>query len=326
MPFQFYCPQGHLLEGHESQMGQQSQCPMCGSVFVMPVMPGATMPAGPVPGGPAQPGWPGYGQPAPPGYGQPGVYGQQMPPVYPMNYPGGAPVPNPYPGYPANFGAPGGAMPGYGPQPGYGAQQFEQPFTAAPAAPFQPPEAGVQQPTTQGFPGMQTETSAEPAATTAAPQQPVAAPTEPPAPPPEEKKEPRIVRIPCPQGHELQTPMDMVNQEVLCPICGTQFHLRYEDSIEFKEEQAELRRRKAESLNYAAMKWSIVAAVVIVLGILGMFIYMATRPSHDDYYKAPEAEPTDAEPAEKTGPSPENKSAASENNPSAESQSTSGDE
>lgn len=320
MPFQFYCPQGHLLEGHESQMGQQSQCPMCGSVFVMPVMPGASMPAAPVSGGPVQPGgWPGYGQPAP-GYGQPGMYGQQMPQGYPMNYPGG-PAPNQYPGYPANYGAPpGGTMPGYGQQPGYGPQQFEQPFAGSPAAPVgQPQEAGVPQPTTQGFPGIQTEAPAGPAATTTAPQQPAAAPTEPAAPPPEEKKEPRIVRIPCPQGHELQTPMDMVNQEVLCPICSTQFHLRYEDSIEFKEEQAELRRRKAESLNYAAMKWSIIAAVVIVVAILGMIVYMAVkRAGHDENYTAPASEPADAEPAENTGPSPDDKPAASDIEPSAE--------
>lgn len=38
MAFQFYCPNGHLLQGHESQMGQQSQCPMCGAMFVVPVM------------------------------------------------------------------------------------------------------------------------------------------------------------------------------------------------------------------------------------------------------------------------------------------------
>ena len=47
MPFQFYCPQGHLLEGHEAQMGQQGQCPMCGAMFMFPVLggqPGAAMP------------------------------------------------------------------------------------------------------------------------------------------------------------------------------------------------------------------------------------------------------------------------------------------
>jgi hypothetical protein len=130
---------------------------------------------------------------------------------------------------------------------------------------------------TAGMPVIRTEPEAQPA--------PAATPSEPaPAPPLEEKKEPRIVRIPCPQGHELQTPMDMLKQEVLCPICGTQFHLRYEDSIEFKEEQTELRRRKAEQLNQAALKWSIIAAIVIVLCIVAMIIYLALRaPSENDY-------------------------------------------
>lgn len=312
MPFQFYCPQGHLLEGHESQMGQQSQCPLCGSVFVMPVMPGA-MPSGPVPGGPVPPGgWPGYDQPAPPGYGQPAAYGQQMPPGYPMNYPPGS-VPNPFPGYPGGYAPPGGPMPGYGqPQGIYGQPQFEQPFSGGPTLPVGPsPEAGSPQGASPGFPVIQTEPPAEPAAPTATPEQPAPPATEAAAPPAEEAKEPRIVRIPCPNGHELQTPMDMVNQEVLCPICGTQFHLRYEDSLEFKEEQAELRRRKAENLNYAAMKWSIIAAVVIVLVILGMIIYMAVRQaSHDENYTAPETEPAAEEPLEQSESSPAGKAPA----------------
>jgi hypothetical protein len=47
MPFQFYCPQGHLLEGHESQMGTPGQCPMCGAMFVFPQMAGGGPPSGP---------------------------------------------------------------------------------------------------------------------------------------------------------------------------------------------------------------------------------------------------------------------------------------
>ena len=43
MPFQFMCPQGHLLEGHESQMGQQVPCPLCGTLLIIPTIgpPGA---------------------------------------------------------------------------------------------------------------------------------------------------------------------------------------------------------------------------------------------------------------------------------------------
>ena len=72
--FQFACPAGHLLEGEESQAGQQCDCPMCGVAFVIPapvaptVSPLATMPAVPTSAPPAAQ----YGavsypvQPAPP--------------------------------------------------------------------------------------------------------------------------------------------------------------------------------------------------------------------------------------------------------------------
>ncbi|HWB10744.1 MAG TPA: hypothetical protein VG826_16055 [Pirellulales bacterium] len=298
MPFQFYCPQGHLLEGHESQAGQQSQCPLCGTVFVMPTIPGAPLPAAGVPGQPT--GWPGYTQPAAgypqhpgyaPGFGQPGpVYGQPGVPGYPM-YPGAHP--GYAPGYPAAPGQPG-VPPGYGQLPMQAPEQFNPQAAAFAGHP------GAAAP--GGFPGNQEpglpviKTDEEPA--TPAP------PSEPSAPaaskPEEEKKEPRIVRIPCPQGHELQTPTDMLNQEVLCPICNTQFHLRYEDSLEFKEEQAELKRRKAEELNQAALKWSIIAAIVVVLSIVGMIIYLAVRSPGEYGYTPPE--PAEQAPAEATGP------------------------
>ncbi|HVA48789.1 MAG TPA: hypothetical protein VNH11_20655 [Pirellulales bacterium] len=288
MPFQFYCPQGHLLEGHESQMGQQSQCPMCGSVFVVPMMPGGTvpggmMPQGPMPGQMPPAGWPAYGPAAMPGYGQ------AMPPGYSPMYPP-ASYPGPAPGYP---GA-GPVMPAW-PAPGYGPPSPEQPFVAGPFAPAAGPAApAFPAEPAHDFPTIQTEPPAQSAAPEPAPspaEQPPAA---------EEPKEPRIVRIPCPQGHELQTPTDMLDQEVLCPICGTQFRLRYEDSLEFKEEQTERRRHRAEQLNQAALKWSITAAVVVVLGILGMILYhVVGGPSEPDFL--PPAEPATEVPAAPRG-------------------------
>ncbi|HVW36866.1 MAG TPA: hypothetical protein VHB99_06160 [Pirellulales bacterium] len=278
MAFQFYCPQGHLLEGHESQMGQQSQCPMCGAIFMIPVVQaGPAAPGGWPPGYQPPPGYappPGYGQPGygQPGYGQPG-YGQ---PAYPQ------------PGYaPPGYGQPPAGYPGYPPQgPGF----------PAPGQPGWTPGYG-QPPAEPGFPGLVTSGEAAGVPPQEAPPhvQTGAAGEAPPAeeskPAEPEKKEPRIVRIPCPQGHELQTPMDMVNQDVLCPICNTQFHLRYEDSLEFKEEQAELRRRKSEQLNQAALKWSIIAAVVVVLSIVGMILYLALRSPPEPTYPAPEETP-----------------------------------
>lgn len=41
MAFQFYCPQQHLLQADESQAGQQSTCPTCGTTFVIPAPAGA---------------------------------------------------------------------------------------------------------------------------------------------------------------------------------------------------------------------------------------------------------------------------------------------
>ena len=41
MPFQFYCPQGHLLQTDDSQVGQQCMCPYCQSVFLVPEPPRA---------------------------------------------------------------------------------------------------------------------------------------------------------------------------------------------------------------------------------------------------------------------------------------------
>jgi hypothetical protein len=162
------------------------------------------------------------------------------------------------------------------------------PTFTAPTAP--PPEEPA-----QGFPGIRTEPeSAAPgsAATSGPAQSPIQTA-------PQEKAEPRIVRIPCPQGHELQTPMDMVNQEVLCPICSTQFYLRFEDSVEYKQEQADLRRRKAEQLNQAALKWAIIAAVVVVVAILGMIVFVVVRaPGEKDYRPAEQpAESSTKEPA-----------------------------
>src|SRR5437016_13666809 len=39
MSFQFTCPQGHLLEGDPAHAGMQSQCPMCGAMFIIPQAP-----------------------------------------------------------------------------------------------------------------------------------------------------------------------------------------------------------------------------------------------------------------------------------------------
>ena len=64
MSFQFTCPQGHLLEGDPAHAGMQSQCPLCGSLFIIPQPPavdpyGAVAPQWTAGAGDVAPGVPG---------------------------------------------------------------------------------------------------------------------------------------------------------------------------------------------------------------------------------------------------------------------------
>lgn len=69
-----------------------------------------------------------------------------------------------------------------------------------------------------------------------------------------------LVHIPCPAGHELETPHEMLGHEALCPFCGVQFRLRLEDSVEYRAE----RQRREHEMGVKWMKVAIAAAVVVV--------------------------------------------------------------
>ncbi len=84
--------------------------------------------------------------------------------------------------------------------------------------------------------------------------------------------EPRLLHIPCPNGHELETPQDMLDQEVLCPHCGVQFCLRMLDSVEHKRKRREeLERREAKAGNLW-LNWAVVIGVVVVISIITMIV------------------------------------------------------
>jgi hypothetical protein len=178
MPFQFLCPQGHLLQGDEAHMGMPTQCPQCGILFIIPNIATTAYAAQP---SPAQ---------APVEY----QAAQQEDPTSPHDFlssiSAAAPGPSTDPSLDSSLGA--------------------------------------------------VELQANPA----------------------------IVHIPCPNGHELETPLEMLGQDVLCPHCGAQFHLRREDSREAQEELERREQRRAE----AWFRWSIAAAVIVGLGLLAMII------------------------------------------------------
>jgi hypothetical protein len=235
MPFQFLCPQGHLLQGDESQMGLQTQCPLCGVAFIIPHV--APQPA------------PQIQQPMPQqgGFSPPQEPQQQF-------------APQQYPPQPA---------------PQYAQQQ----------APYSPPQ---QQAPAYQAPAQQAARQAPPAAKKKKPpQQQPAAPTidlssdlgsdlgselgggglgalsE-----GGSDLDSAVLHIPCPNGHELETPVDMLGEECLCPHCGVQFKLLERDSIEYLHKQAIIDQQRA----HFWFNWSIAAAVVVVIMLLAMLI------------------------------------------------------
>ena len=86
-----------------------------------------------------------------------------------------------------------------------------------------------------------------------------------------------LLHIRCPSGHILETPRDMLEEDVMCPFCQAQFHLRYRDSIEYKhEKEAKIARREAQ-LGRAWLHWSIAIAVVVLIGVIVLIAASAGR-------------------------------------------------
>ena len=77
-----------------------------------------------------------------------------------------------------------------------------------------------------------------------------------------------LVHVICPNGHQLETPREMLGEEALCPFCQAQFRLRLEDSIEYREQKAKERARREARAGQLWMRWAIAAAVVVVFGLI----------------------------------------------------------
>ena len=167
MAFQFLCPNGHLLESDESQIGQESTCPTCESRFLVPQSDPATAPTS-------------------------------------------------------------------------DSADIGERTVARPPKPGQP------------FPSIDTSSSAT--ATELAPSGL-----------PDSRQ--HVIHIACPNGHELETPREMIGEEALCSHCGAQFRVRFEDSREFRRERERQRERKELQLGRTWMHWAIAVAVAVILGL-----------------------------------------------------------
>lgn len=94
-------------------------------------------------------------------------------------------------------------------------------------------------------------------------------------PPAFETNEPDLLHIPCPECKEvLETPVEMLDQDVMCPHCEAQFRLRRRDSVEFKRKKEQEQRIKEHKVGRAWFNWAIVV-VVLVVGFLLFLIFSA---------------------------------------------------
>ena len=82
----------------------------------------------------------------------------------------------------------------------------------------------------------------------------------------------QLFHIPCPSGHVLDTPPDMLGEEVLCPHCDARFRLRERDSAEYKRKQRLDEERKEAKASKMWLNWAIVFAVIVVLGLFFLII------------------------------------------------------
>lgn len=83
--------------------------------------------------------------------------------------------------------------------------------------------------------------------------------------------------IACPNGHELETPRDMLGQEAMCPFCGARFALRMEDSREFRQQKATEEAHRQQRIGKFWLQWSIAAAVVVALALVVLIVLAASR-------------------------------------------------
>jgi hypothetical protein len=155
---------------------------------------------------------------------------------------------------PAPLGTPSPPRPGF-PEP-------EPVPEAAAAAPSPFPEIDVfTSKRSRGLPGFPPEPE-EPAAS-----EPEAEPA-PPGPAVMSVTESELLHIPCPNGHVLETPAEMLDHEVLCPHCKAQFHLRRQDSEEYKRKKRDDQAREERRQGQTVMFLSAVVLVVVLLGLL----------------------------------------------------------
>ena len=83
---------------------------------------------------------------------------------------------------------------------------------------------------------------------------------------------PKLLHIPCPQGHVLEVPPEMVDQEVMCPHCKKRFRLQEKNSLEYKRKQQAALERADVMAGKKWFTWAIIFAILVVGGLIAMIV------------------------------------------------------
>lgn len=226
MNFQFYCPQGHLLEGDSSQAGSQITCPLCHILFIVPDFPDQN---------------------------------EQAPPPQnenPFSFTSSAKHSSSGP----DFSALGAIQPSGKSQNPFSSRQFQLPGlnaddNAIESAVDENPDAAPDENASTGIPdlfssdGSRTRTPFTPTPSASAL---------------------KILHIPCPSGHILDVPKEMLGEKAVCPFCRKQFTLKFEKSLEHRREVEKREERIVKKKGKAWFYWSVIALVVTVIGVIAL--------------------------------------------------------
>jgi hypothetical protein len=86
-----------------------------------------------------------------------------------------------------------------------------------------------------------------------------------------EKEE--LFHIPCPNGHELEVPREMLDETALCPHCNAQFKLRERSSVEYQRKKAIREEQKERHVSNAWLYWIVGISVVVVIFLLSLILF-----------------------------------------------------
>jgi len=82
-----------------------------------------------------------------------------------------------------------------------------------------------------------------------------------------------VLHIPCPLGHILETPPEMLGMAVMCPMCQTTFEPQYEASQEYRQKREEMAAKAAERAARFWLQLAIGTAIVVLGGLIMLIIF-----------------------------------------------------